>query len=118
MITINGRIYKGTSLVVVNNRVTIDGKDVTDEDMPETILAIKVDGDLHSIQTDASVVCENVTGDVVARGSVSCGSVHGNVESSGSVSCDDVGGNVKAGGSVSCDDVGGSVEAGGSISHG
>lgn len=102
MIIINGKRYSGSSVTVVNNRVIIDGVDVTSKDMPKTILNIEVKGKLANLITDASVNCDNICGDVRAAGSVSC---------------DDVGGSVTAGGSVSCDDVGGNVQAGGSVSH-
>lgn len=103
MITINGKTYKGNSVVVRNHTIYIDGKKVTDKDMPETILQIEVKGTLASLETDASVNCD---------------SVKGNVDAGGSVNCDTVGGDVNAGGSVNCDDVGGNVTAGGSVIHG
>ena len=38
-----------------------------------------------------------------------------NLQTDGSVNCDDVHGDVTAGGSINCDDIGGNVSAGGSI---
>jgi hypothetical protein len=103
MITVNGKTYQGNSVSVINGVVIIDGKKVTDKDLPDTILQIEVTGTLGELKTDASVNCDNVKG---------------NVEAGGSVNCDTVGGNVNAGGSVNCDEVGGSVNAGGSVIHG
>lgn len=100
MIQINGKTYQGRSVSIVNNRVVIDGIDVTDKDMPKTILDIHVTGDLVSLETTASVSCENVQGDVIAKGSVNCDDIKGSVYASGSVNCSRVGGNVRARGSV------------------
>lgn len=102
-ININGKTYQGNSLSVINGHVFIDGKDVDDKDLPKTILQIEVKGDLVSLQTNASV---------------NCGNVNGNVDAGGSVNCDKVTGDITAGGSVNCDDVGGNVVAGGSVVHG
>lgn len=100
---LNGKRYVGDNISVRNNKIFIDGKDVTDAELPSTILEISVSGTLARLDTDASVSCEDVSGDVTAAGSVNC---------------DKVGGNVQAGGSVNCDDVGGSVTAGGSVNRG
>lgn len=103
-VTINGKTYTGTkSISVRNNVVIIDGKKVDHGTVENGILEIHVTGVLEHLETDASVVCNDV---------------HGDVQSGGSVSCDNVGGTVQAGGSVSCDNVGGSIMAGGSVSHG
>lgn len=101
-VTINGKTYSGSSVVVINNRVLIDGKEITDKDLPKTILQIEVTGTLQELKTDASVNCDDVTGNVEAGGSVNCDSVGGNVNAGGSVNCDSVGGSVNAGGSVIC----------------
>ena len=102
-VTVNGKTYDGNNVTITNNRVIIDGVDVTNEDMPKAILQIEVKGTLASLNTDASVNCDSVAGDVHAGGSVNC---------------DDIKGNVSAGGSVNADDIGGSVNAGGSVRHG
>lgn len=103
-VTINGRTYSGKSFVIVtNDRVIIDGEDVTDKDHDRGILGIKIEGDALNIECDGSVEAQNILG---------------NVRAGGSVNCDNVGGSVNAGGSVNCDDVSGSVTAGGSVRHG
>lgn len=99
-VIINGVKHVGTNIAVRNNVVIIDGKQV-DSGM-NSILSIKVEGTLARLETDCSVNCDDIAGDVVAGGSVNC---------------DDVGGNVSAGGSVICERVGGNV-IGGSIRHG
>ena len=103
-ITINGKTYKGNkSVVVKDHTVYIDGKKVDHGSVKDGILEVHVTGILAHLESDGSVVANDVHGDVMAGGSVSC---------------DNVGGAVQAGGSVSCDNIGGSVMAGGSISHG
>lgn len=102
-VTINGKTYTGhRSISVRNNVVIIDGKRVDHGDVENGILEVHITGTLESLDTDASVVANDVH----------------NVVAGGSVSCDNVRGSVQAGGSVSCDSVGGSVMAGGSVSHG
>lgn len=100
-VTINGKTYKGNNISVVNDKVYIDGK-LLDQASPDGqgILHVHVTGTLHNLETDASVVAQNIAGTVQAGGSVNCDNVGGNVQAGGSVSCDDVQGNVMAGGSV------------------
>lgn len=101
---VNGKMYfGGRNMRVVNNRVWIDGKDVTDGvgTVSNGILEVRIEGILTSVETDCSVT---VTG-----------SVNGNVQAGGSVSAGDIGGKVNAGGSVNCGQVTGSVNAGGSV---
>lgn len=100
MIEINAVRYTGNSVVVGNGRVIIDGKDVTDKNMPKTVLEIHVTGTLASLTTDKSVSCDNINGNVIAGGSVNCDDIKGNVYAKGSVNCDDVGGSVRANGSI------------------
>lgn len=101
-VEINGQTYTSSgSISVTNGRVVIDGQSIAEDS--KNVMTIKiVEGSIGELNTDLSVVCENVTG---------------NVKAGGSVSADNIGGNVDAGGSVSCDDVGGSINAGGSVSH-
>lgn len=115
---INGKRYEGSSVVVTNGRVIIDGKEVTDKDaVKDGILKIKVEGVLQNLTTDANVEAGLIQGNVDAGGSVSCDDVEGDVDAGGSVNCGNVGGNVDAGGSVNAGKVGGDVDAGGSVIH-
>lgn len=100
MITINGRTYSGDNVSIINGVVMIDGV-VQDGDKLAGVVKIVVEGVLGSLRTDASVVCEDVHGDVSAGGSAN---VNG-----------DIGGNVAAGGSINCGNIRGAVSAGGSI---
>lgn len=99
VITINGtRIeIEGNNVSIVNGIVTVDG--VIISTVPSGV-EIHWKGDLASLTTDSSVICDNVQGDVDAGGSVNCDNVKGSVTAGGSVNCDDVGGSVSAGGSV------------------
>ena len=78
MININGKTYSGNNIVVDNNRVIIDGKDVTDNHKNEVKINITVNGDLEKLKVD---VAETVTvngnaGSVdVVNGDVKCGNV-------------------------------------------
>lgn len=102
-VIINGVVYEGAgSISVRNGVVTIDG--VRQDGKVSGVVEIRVlEGVIRELETDASVTC---------------GEVRGNIHAGGSVSADSVGGSINAGGSVSCDRVGGSINAGGSVRHG
>lgn len=97
-ININGvTITSGRSITITNNRVIIDGKDVTPDAKD---IRIEVQGNVGAIEADACSVISvtgDVTGDVSTQsGNVQCGNVGGNVKTmSGNVRCDAVAGNVK-----------------------
>ena len=124
-ITINGKTYSGgRNISVVNNRVFIDGKDVTGEGTEKEI-NITVNGNLEELHVDA---CNRVqvTGDCqqvkTASGSVRVGgAVGGKVQStSGSIQVSGpVSGDVEStSGSVHCGPVAGRVKTvSGSIRH-
>lgn len=105
-ININGKTFSvsnGASITVRNNRVVVGGKDITDSvTISDGVLRIEVAGPLLNLETDASVTC---------------GAVQGNVSAGGSINCDNIEGNVTAGGSVNCGNIGGSATAGGSINY-
>lgn len=99
-VNINGRIYNGGNISIRGGVVTIDGVVQKDQDVKGVVEIRVLAGHIEKLDTDATVIC---------------GMVRGNVSAGGSVNCDGVGGDVSAGGSVNCDDVGGSVTAGGSV---
>ena len=70
------------------------------------------EGPALNVQSEFSVTCGDVSGNVNAGGSVNCDDVGGDVRAGGNVTCDDVDGSVSAGGDVTCDTVDGSVRAG------
>jgi hypothetical protein len=102
-ITINGVTITGDSVMLVGGRVIVDGVEQPGEPLSGRVTMVVVEGRLGNLQTDASVTCGPVEGDVSAGGSVNSG---------------DIGGNVSAGGSIRCGGIGGNVNAGGSIRHG
>lgn len=114
VVTINGKTYKGNSIVSKNGKVFVDGQLAEDKEMNS--VTIIIEGNVGELTTDCPVTVQgDVLGSIKTEGSVTCKKVGKNVTAGGSISCDDVGGNVNAGGSVRCDDVRGNVFAGGSI---
>lgn len=99
-ITINGKTIEvsGSNISVINNKIFVDGKEISDEVSKNADIYIY--GDVGSIETDKSVNCDNVKGHINAGGSVNCDDVGGNIECGGSVNCDSIAGDVTAGGSI------------------
>jgi hypothetical protein len=95
-ITINGQTYTGKkSVQIINNRIMIDGVDVSPKAKQITI---QITGDVSHLSVDA---CETLTitgnaGEVQTQsGNVYCGNVQRKVETmSGNVSCGTIHGNV------------------------
>ena len=73
------------------------------------------EGPALNIESELSVTCDSVMGNVTAGGSVNCDDVYGDVSAQGSVACDDVKGDIRAGGSVTCDCAEGDIHAGGNV---
>lgn len=70
------------------------------------------------VDAGRDVTCKIVDGDIDAGRDVNCGDVMGNVDSGRDISCGNVMGHVDAGGSVNCGNVEGNVDAGSSVSCG
>lgn len=107
-VTVNGRTVKsaGRSVVISNNRVIIDGADVTPD---AKVITIHVEGDVGTIEADA---CSRI--EVAGR-------VAGNIKTmSGDVRCEDVGGSVNSmSGDIECGQVHGSAASmSGDVRHG
>lgn len=120
-INISGRVFQGNDVQIFNDRIFVDGIDVTEQDgKPATgIVKIEVTGDVKIVKCDRNLEIKgNVNGDAKAGGSLNCGDIKGNAESSGSLRADNIGGNARSGGSMNCGKVAGSVTAGGSVRHG
>lgn len=97
-VSIGGKVFESVrNISVINGVVKVNGKVVSES---KEVLHIEVTGTLENLQTDLSVNCEDIAGDLHAGGSVNCDSVKGNINAGGSVNCDTVGGNVSAGGSI------------------
>ena len=98
-IIINGKKYEGQNLSIINNRVIIDGKDVTDKDDDSKVINIHCESDINSIEVDNCNKLE-VLGDA---GHIT--TTNGNVIIGGNVS-----GDVKTtNGNVKCENINGSV---------
>ena len=97
MININGKTIFGKSISINNNKIIIDGEDVTPDSKE---ISIKVEGNIEKLSVDA---CNQVTvtGDVGKINTMSgdvdvTGNVTGNIETmSGDVHCGNVGGKIK-----------------------
>lgn len=111
-IVINNKNYTGTSIVVSNGKIKIDGKDVVLED--EKVINISVTGSIDSLSVDDCNKLE-ITGDVgsvtTVSGDVNCAHVKSYVNTtSGDVRCGDVGASVKTvSGDVIANSIQGSV---------
>ena len=81
---------------MIQNRVIIDGKDVT-PDVKE--ITITVTGNVNSINVDFAkeVHVKGTVGDIkTSSGNVWCDNVTGNIHTtSGDIKCEDIGGNVQ-----------------------
>lgn len=97
-IVINGVSITGKNVQVINNRIIVDGKDMTPD---EKEININIDGHLNSLDVhnaNSIVVQGDVTGNVKSHnGDVQIGGfVMGDVEShNGNISCSNVQGSVK-----------------------
>ena len=99
-ININGRNYNGTKVVIRDGIIAIDDVVQNDNSAKNAVDIRVLDGTIFNLETDRSVSCGRVNGNVSAGGSVNCDDVHGDVNAGGSVNCDDIAGHVVAGGSV------------------
>ena len=73
------------------------------------------EGPALNIESELSIYCDDVMGNVTAGGDAHCDDVHGNISARGNVTCDDVKGDIRAGGSVTCDCADGNIHAGGNV---
>jgi hypothetical protein len=107
VISINGSqiIRNGKNVTISNNKVYIDGQDVTPDQKEISIVVL---GDLDSLKADACRTID-VNGNVMALNTMSgdvkvAGNVDGSVKTmSGDVSCQTIGGSVSTmSGNVRC----------------
>lgn len=100
-VTVNGKTIRvrGNNISVVNNRVIVDGKVVSE-----------------SLSGDITVIVEGTCGNLKASGNVEVNGDCGNIDCGGSCTVrGNVSGDIDAGGSITCGNVGGSIDAGGSV---
>ena len=98
IIQINDKTFKGSTMVIQNNQVIIDGIVVDDPIFESRTINIQINGDVGEIYTEAAdvTVSGSVTGDVeTASGKISCGDVQGDATTmSGDIKCGVVHGDV------------------------
>lgn len=101
-------VVRGANVCIRNNRVFVNGKEVTSEGSPAAP-AVKIEvvgeGSIGSIESDDAVYVEKgvtINGSVSAGGSVACDAVNGSVSAGGTVNCGNVAGGASAGGTVNC----------------
>jgi hypothetical protein len=83
-IVIDGKTFKGNNVTIRNGAVIIDG--ASQPGILTGVVEIKItEGTISRLDTDASVTCGDVAGQVSAGGSVSCNNVGGSVNAGGSV---------------------------------
>lgn len=99
-ITINGVTIEveGNTVSVNNGRIIVDGKVIKDNLSGN--VHVKWEGELARLESDASVECGDVEGNVAAGGSINCKNVAGGVQAGGLVQALHVAGGIMAGGSV------------------
>lgn len=96
---INNKSYVGRSISMVNNKLFVDGKEITADHSDAKVITVTIQGDVDKLEVDA---CDKVTvtgnvsslktmsGDVDVQGSVA-GSIS---TMSGDVDCGNVGGSI------------------------
>jgi hypothetical protein len=104
------KIRKSNNMNV--STVTINGSHIF---QTSNCIQINIEGDVHSVDSQGSVTCENVTGDVNTQGSVTCHDVGGEVDTQGSVRCENVKGSISTMGSVRANDVYGDIDTMGTV---
>jgi len=113
MVSINGKIYSGRNISIINGKVIIDGKDNTPGN--DKVISITITGDVESLVVD---YCEKITidGNVTSVKTTSgdveiTGDIGGDVSTvSGDVESNDISGSVKTtSGDVKCGNINGNV---------
>jgi hypothetical protein len=113
-ISINNVSVTGRSIVIRNNKVIIDGVDVTPDAKQINIV---VNGSVDELDVD---YCEKleISGDVgraqCGSGDINCNNITGGAQTgSGDIDCGDITGNVQTGsGDVNANNISGSVKTG------
>lgn len=97
-IVIGSNTFNGRSVQITNNRVIIDGVDVTGQLPEQKEYKIEINGNIDKIHCDRCNTI-SVTGDVggvsTQSGDIECGTVSGSISTmSGDVDCGHVGGSI------------------------
>lgn len=67
-------------------------------------------GEALNIDSELSVTCNDVKGNVTAAGNVACGDIQKDAEAGGNLTCDTIGGNARAGANIICNKIHGISE--------
>ena len=95
-VIINGKVFSGNNLSIINGLVIIDGK--PQDGTVEGVVEVRItEGSPVSVQSDAAVHCDEVAGNVRAGMEVNCGNVGGSVNAGMGITCGDVSGDINAG---------------------
>lgn len=91
-ITIDGRDFIGRSVVINNNKVTIDGVQQEGELIGD--INITVNGDIEKLENESGTVkARNIESASTMSGDIECGNITGSVSTmSGNIDCEDIGG--------------------------
>ena len=81
----------------------------------ESELSIYCDDVMGNVTAGGDAHCDDVRGNISARGNVTCDDVHGDIQAAGNVTCDCADGNIRAGGNVQVDEASGDIHAGGNV---
>lgn len=122
-IIIDNQTFYGNNVTIRNNKIIVDGVDVTNQLPDQKTYNIKIDGNVDKL--DVATCNElKISGDVkdlsTASGDVYCANITGNISTqSGDVDCGGVGGSISTmSGDVTCETVAGSVKTmSGDIKH-
>jgi hypothetical protein len=98
MVTIGNKVFTGNNVTISDNRIIIDGKDVTNQLPDQKEYHIQIDGNIEKLECE---VCQKIT-------------VNGTVKNiktlSGDVECKDVLGSIQTmSGNIDCENINGSV---------
>lgn len=103
-IFINGQDYSQfgdvQSIVTRNGRIVVNGVDVTNKIPDGKRFDIRIEGDCRSVESDGTVTCHDVKGDVTANGNVNANNIGGDIDANGAVTCNVVNGSIDANGRV------------------
>lgn len=96
-VTVNGRTYQGSSVSIINGRVIVDGKEMSDESSSPKI-EVSIQGNVERLETASGDVTVHgmVQGGLsTVSGDIECHAVHGPVSSvSGDIRCSSIAGSV------------------------
>lgn len=80
---INGEMYEGSSITMINGRVIVDGIEVKNDSSKNAVIEVK--GDVQDLNCQSCVIHGDVKGDVDAN-NVVCRDVHGDIDAN-NVTC-------------------------------